>query len=158
MSRMSGPDLDGADWPTKFLTGETHPLLKQSESGEARHICSGRPRALGVEEREREGEKLENVSSRKTKCFGGVFFFERGNGDEIGVEGITSLRVLSGACLLGKSFQVWRPFNTDPAVPGRGVGSTLERGPDCYEEHRSVGPAVLLERQTFKDTLMVISF
>lgn len=36
-----------------------------------------------------------------------------------------------------------RPFNTDPAVPGRGVGSTLERGPNCYEEHRSVGPAVL---------------
>lgn len=75
---------------------------------------------------------------------------------EIGVEGITGLRVLSGACLLGKSFQVWRPFKTDPAVPGMGVGSTLERGPDCYEEHRSVGPAVLLERKKFKDTLMVI--
>lgn len=98
MSRMSGPALDGAEWPTKFLTGETHPLLKQSETAEARHICSGRPTALGGEEREREGGKLENVSSRKTKCFGGVFFFREGGmamrGDrigEIGVEGITSL-------------------------------------------------------------------
>lgn len=44
---------------------------------------------------------------------------------EIGGEG-TSLWVLSEACLLGKSFQVWRSFNTDPAVPGRGVGGTVE--------------------------------
>lgn len=50
MSRMSGSALDGADWPTKFLTGETHPLLKQSETAEARHICSSRPEALGGEE------------------------------------------------------------------------------------------------------------
>lgn len=49
--------------------------------------------------------------------------------EEIGLEktGVGVLEVLSGACLRGKSFQVWQPFNTDPAEPGRGVGSTYSK-------------------------------